>query len=163
MYEKLDNQKREIIDECIAKSLGVSYHTLMKERFLVSVDEQNKELVVTFIPSTDPNFLKGCNGFENSNVFRILLSNLMDLKILAVTTKEFYDALEGRGKDKFLEYSRLVVERGVELKVYKDNDYSVVSTTITDTEHYDKHLENCRRDLEMLNSLGKSDPQKNNS
>lgn len=160
MYEKLDNQKREIIDKCIAKSLGVSYYTLMKERFLVSVDEQKRELVVTFIPSTDPNFLKGCNGFENSNVFRILLSNLMDLKILAVTTKEFYEALEGKGKDKFLENSRLVVERGVKLNVYQDNEYTVLSTTITDIEHYNKYLENCRRDLEMLNSLGKNDPQK---
>lgn len=159
MYEKLDNHKREIIDKCIAKSLGISYHTLLKERFSVATDEQNQELVVTFIPSTDRDFLERCNGYDNGNVFRILLSNLMDLRILAVTTKEFYDALEGKGKDKFLEFTRLAVERGVKLNVYQDNEYSVVSTTITDTEHYDKHLENCRRDLEMLNSLGRNDPQ----
>ncbi|MES2875824.1 MAG: hypothetical protein V4708_19020 [Bacteroidota bacterium] len=160
MYEKLDNHTREILDKCIAKSLGVSYHTLMKERFSVATDEQNNELVVTFIPSTDPDFLKSCNRSENSNVFRIQLSNLLNLEILSVTTKEFYDALEGKGEDDYLEFTRLAVERGVELKVYKDNEYSIVSTTITDTEHYDKHLENCRRDLEMLNSLGKNNPQK---
>ena len=159
MSVKLDNHHREILDKCIAKSLGVSYHTLMRERFFVATDEQNNELVVTFIPSTDPDFLKRCKGYDNSTVFRILLSNLLDLKTLAVSTKEFYDALEGKGKDKFLEFTRLAVERGVELKVYKDNEYSVVSTTITDIEHYDKHLENCRRDLEMLNSLGKNDHQ----
>ena len=161
MSKKLNNHIREIRDKCIAKSLGVSYYTLMKERFFVATDEQNKELVVTFILSTDPDFLKRCNGFENSNVFRILLSNLIDLKILSVTIKEFYDALEGKGIDKYLEFTRLAVERGVELKVYKDNEYSVVSTTITDIKHYDKHLENCRRDLEMLNSLGTSDHQAN--
>lgn len=160
MYEELDNHTREILDKCIAKSLGVSYHTLMKERFTVATDEQNNELVVTFIPSTDPDFLKNCNGFENSNVFKIQLSNLLNLEILSVTTKEFYDALEGQSKDKFLENTRLAVERGVELKVYKDNAYSVVSTTITDTEHYDKHLENCRRDLQMLNLLSKNDSPK---
>ena len=159
MTEKLDNHHREILDKCIAKSLGVSYHTLMKERFFVATDEQNNELVVTFITSTDPDFLKRCNRYDNSNVFRILLSKLIDLKILSVTTNEFYDALEGKGKDKFLEFTRLAVERGVELKVYKDNEYSVLSTTITDTEHYDKHSENCRRDLEILNSLDKNDPQ----
>ncbi len=159
MYDKLDNHIKEILDKCIAKSLGVSYHTLMKERFSVATDEQGKELIVTFIPYTDPDFLKRCNGFDNSNVFRILLSNLINLGILSVTTREFYDALEGKGKDKYLEFTRLAVERGVELKVYKDNAYSVLSTTISDTEHYDKHLENCRRDLEMLTSVEKNNPQ----
>ncbi len=160
MSKKLDNHVREARDKLIAKSLGVSYYTLMNERFTVATDHQNKELVVTFIPSTNPDFLKRCNGFENSNVFRILLSKLMDNTILSVTTKEFYDALEGKGKEKILEFTRLAVERGVELKVYQGNEYSGVSTNIKDTEHYDKYLENCRRDLEMLNSQGKNHPKK---
>lgn len=72
MSQKLEKYNEKIRNKWIAKSLGIRYNTLMKERFFVATDKGNNQIVVTFIPSTDTQLMQRCNGYDGTNVFRIL-------------------------------------------------------------------------------------------
>lgn len=71
MSENLEKNNKEVRDKWIAKSLGIHYNTLIKERFFVATDKDSVNLIATFAPSTDTKLLARCNGFDGTNVFRL--------------------------------------------------------------------------------------------
>lgn len=71
MSDKLEAYNIEIRDQWIAKSLGVEYLALKQHNFFVATDEESRSLVVTFIPSTDPDFLIDLPGNDGKVIFRI--------------------------------------------------------------------------------------------
>lgn len=73
--DKLEQYNKEIRDKWIAKSLGLSFNTLRKEKFFVATDSISNQIVVTFIPSTDIRLMQRCRGYDGTNVFK-LLNNL---------------------------------------------------------------------------------------
>ena len=70
--DKLDEYNNEVRNKWIAKSLGISFNTLMKERFFVATDTGSNQIFVTFIPSTDTQLMQRCRGYDGTNVFRLL-------------------------------------------------------------------------------------------
>ncbi len=71
MLTKVEEYNQLVRDKWIAKCLGISYRRLMNEKFFVASDENSKQLIVTFMPSTDLKLLQRCNNYDGTNIFRL--------------------------------------------------------------------------------------------
>lgn len=71
MPDKLEAYNSEVRDQWIAKSLGLKFQALKKHKYFVASDENSKILIVTFVPSIDPDFLIRLPENDGTGIFSI--------------------------------------------------------------------------------------------